>query len=48
MSSLKPCPYAEKCYRRNPIHFGEYSHHHCKFSFYKINIENNLYKLMEV
>lgn len=28
--NLKSCPYAEKCYRRNPIHFGEFSHPHCK------------------
>uniref|UniRef100_A0A1B0FC16 PBZ-type domain-containing protein n=1 Tax=Glossina morsitans morsitans TaxID=37546 RepID=A0A1B0FC16_GLOMM len=26
--NLKSCPYAEKCYRRNPIHFGEFSHPH--------------------
>ncbi|XP_016773575.1 probable tyrosyl-DNA phosphodiesterase isoform X2 [Apis mellifera] len=24
----KPCPYMEKCYRRNPIHFNEMSHPH--------------------
>ncbi|KAM7350262.1 tyrosyl-DNA phosphodiesterase glaikit [Cochliomyia hominivorax] len=28
MSNLKPCPYLEKCYRKNPIHFGEFSHPH--------------------
>uniref|UniRef100_A0A1A9W6E8 PBZ-type domain-containing protein n=1 Tax=Glossina brevipalpis TaxID=37001 RepID=A0A1A9W6E8_9MUSC len=28
MLNLKTCPYAEKCYRRNPIHFGEFSHPH--------------------
>ncbi|XP_073834571.1 tyrosyl-DNA phosphodiesterase glaikit isoform X1 [Musca autumnalis] len=27
-SNLKICPYAEKCYRRNPIHFKEFSHAH--------------------
>lgn len=25
------CPYAEKCFRLNPIHFREYSHAHCKY-----------------
>ncbi|KAH8267496.1 hypothetical protein KR018_008522 [Drosophila ironensis] len=25
---MKECPYAEKCYRKNPIHFGEFSHAH--------------------
>ncbi|XP_075154610.1 tyrosyl-DNA phosphodiesterase glaikit [Haematobia irritans] len=28
MSDLKICPYGEKCYRRNPIHFKEFSHPH--------------------
>lgn len=27
----KPCPYMEKCYRRNPIHFNEMSHPHCTY-----------------
>ncbi|XP_043653403.1 probable tyrosyl-DNA phosphodiesterase isoform X2 [Drosophila teissieri] len=25
---MKECPYGEKCYRKNPIHFGEFSHAH--------------------
>ncbi|XP_064551419.1 probable tyrosyl-DNA phosphodiesterase [Drosophila montana] len=25
---MQECPYGEKCYRKNPIHFGEYSHAH--------------------
>ncbi|EDW03844.1 probable tyrosyl-DNA phosphodiesterase [Drosophila grimshawi] len=25
---MQECPYGEKCYRKNPIHFGEYSHPH--------------------
>ncbi|KAM8717244.1 hypothetical protein ACLKA7_004017 [Drosophila subpalustris] len=25
---MQQCPYAEKCYRKNPIHFKEYSHAH--------------------
>ncbi|XP_034474563.1 probable tyrosyl-DNA phosphodiesterase [Drosophila innubila] len=25
---MQECPYAEKCYRKNPIHFKEYSHAH--------------------
>ncbi|KAM0727614.1 putative tyrosyl-DNA phosphodiesterase [Formica fusca] len=30
MSSIvkKPCPFLEKCYRKNPIHFSEMSHPH--------------------
>lgn len=27
---MQECPYGEKCYRKNPIHFGEFSHAHCK------------------
>ncbi|XP_067639085.1 probable tyrosyl-DNA phosphodiesterase [Eurosta solidaginis] len=27
-SNLKKCPYGEQCYRKNPIHFGEFSHPH--------------------
>lgn len=29
---MQECPYGEKCYRKNPIHFGEYSHAHCNVS----------------
>lgn len=25
------CPYGDKCYRLNPIHFKEYSHKHRKY-----------------
>ncbi|XP_030383051.1 probable tyrosyl-DNA phosphodiesterase isoform X1 [Scaptodrosophila lebanonensis] len=25
---MQVCPYGEKCYRKNPIHFSEYSHAH--------------------
>lgn len=25
----KCCPFKEKCYRKNPIHFSEMSHPHC-------------------
>lgn len=25
---MKECPYGDKCYRKNPIHFGEFSHEH--------------------
>ncbi|XP_017788235.1 PREDICTED: probable tyrosyl-DNA phosphodiesterase [Habropoda laboriosa] len=28
ISVKKPCPYMEKCYRKNPIHFNEMSHPH--------------------
>lgn len=28
---LETCPHGEKCYRRNPHHFKEYDHPHCKF-----------------
>ncbi|XP_050327874.1 probable tyrosyl-DNA phosphodiesterase [Bactrocera neohumeralis] len=27
-TKLKKCPYGEQCYRKNPIHFGEFSHPH--------------------
>ncbi|CAK9804694.1 Probable tyrosyl-DNA phosphodiesterase [Anthophora quadrimaculata] len=28
VSVKKPCPYMERCYRKNPIHFNEMSHPH--------------------
>jgi hypothetical protein len=30
----KLCPYKDKCYRKNPVHFNEMSHPHRKFNFY--------------
>ncbi|XP_013100398.2 probable tyrosyl-DNA phosphodiesterase [Stomoxys calcitrans] len=37
--SKKICPYAEKCYRRNPIHFNEFSHPHLE-SIYKRGLDS--------
>ncbi|XP_016955047.1 probable tyrosyl-DNA phosphodiesterase [Drosophila biarmipes] len=34
---MKECPYGEKCYRKNPIHFGEFSHAHLDAIYEKGN-----------
>ncbi|XP_068150971.1 probable tyrosyl-DNA phosphodiesterase isoform X2 [Drosophila tropicalis] len=34
---MKECPYGEKCYRKNPIHFGEFSHKHLDEIYEKAN-----------
>ncbi|KAH9631809.1 hypothetical protein HF086_005812 [Spodoptera exigua] len=34
------CPYAEKCFRLNPIHFREYSHAHCNTETTQNNTED--------
>lgn len=44
----KACPYKEKCYRRNPIHFAEMSHPLRKHTFEVINKRNTQWKLKEV
>lgn len=35
ITDKKKCPYMEKCYRKNPIHFTEMSHPHRKYIFYQ-------------
>lgn len=36
----KQCPYMEKCYRKNPIHFNEMSHPHCEYQLFIFNLVN--------
>jgi len=33
VAGKKHCPFMEKCYRKNPIHFSEMSHPHCNHLF---------------
>lgn len=33
----KVCQYGSKCYRKNPAHFSEYSHKHCKSNYFKFH-----------
>lgn len=43
---MQECPYGEKCYRKNPIHFGEYSHAHLDAIYANgCNGDNNEYDI---